>query len=237
MTTKEDLLSEIDTINRVVEALCQESNCQFTDNDANFKFRDGSCDDSLLDDDKVHMSRIWGYEPDIYINKIQVLQNRAARIICDNFDWNVSASALVKSLGWFSVNERRDYFMGVLMYRCLTNNAPAYLCDHFNVVSDVLYGTRSNVNGNLYVPNVKRDTLKQSLLYMGPVIMVIWNNLPSFLKSASSLDGLRTQETFKKLTTFFIECICFFPVHYFLLGAGEEYNFCNQPTQDKYIDK
>ncbi len=32
-----DLLSEIDTINRGVEALCQESNCQFTDNDANFK--------------------------------------------------------------------------------------------------------------------------------------------------------------------------------------------------------
>ncbi len=28
----------------------------------------------------------------------------------------------------------------------------------------------------------------------------------------------------------------FFPVHYFLLGAGEEYNFCNQPTQHKYIE-
>ena len=25
--------------------------------------------------------------------------------------------------------------------------------------------------------------------------------------------------------------------NYFLLGAGEEYNFCNQPTQDKYINK
>ncbi len=81
--------------------------------------------------------------------------------------------------------------MGVLMYRCLNNNAPAYLCDHFNVVSDVhFYGTRSNVNGNLYmyVPNVKRETFKQSLLYMGPVI---WNNLPSFLKRASSLDGFK----------------------------------------------
>ncbi len=37
--------------------MCQESNCQFTDNNSNFKFRDGSCDDSLLDHDKVHMSR------------------------------------------------------------------------------------------------------------------------------------------------------------------------------------
>ncbi len=79
----------------------------------------------------------------------------------------MSSSALVKNLGcnWFSVKERRDYFIGVLMYRCLTNNAPAYLCDHFNVVSDIhFYGTRSNVNGNLYVPDVKRATFKQSLL-------------------------------------------------------------------------
>ncbi len=36
---------------------------------------------------------------------------------------------------------------------------------------------------------------------------------------------------------FFIEYICFFPVHYFLLGDGEEYNFCNQTTQDKHTDK
>ena len=42
---------------------------------------------------------VWDYAPDISINKIQVLQNRAARIVCDNFDWNVSASALVKCLG------------------------------------------------------------------------------------------------------------------------------------------
>ncbi len=79
--------------------------------------------------------------------------------------------------------------MGALVYRCVTNNAPAYLCHHFNVVSDVhFYDTRSTINGNLYVPNVKRETFKQSLLYMGPVI---WNNLPSFLKSASSLDGFK----------------------------------------------
>ncbi len=51
-----------------------------------------------------------------------------------------------------------------------------------------IYGTRSNVNSNLYVPNVKRETFKQSLLYMGPVI---WNNLPFFLKSASGLDGFK----------------------------------------------
>ncbi len=47
----------------------------------------------------------------------------------------------------------------------LTNNAPAYLCDHFNAVSDVhFYGTRSNVNGNSYVPNVKREAFYYSVV-------------------------------------------------------------------------
>ncbi len=44
----------------------------------------------------------------IYINKIQVLQNRAARIICNNFDWNVSASGLVKSHGWVGLALKKD---------------------------------------------------------------------------------------------------------------------------------
>ncbi len=90
--------------------------------------------------------------------------------------------------------------MGILMYRCLTINAPVYLCDHFNAVSDVhFYGIRSNVNGNLYVPNVKRE--EQTLLYTDPVI---WKCLLSFLNSASNLDD------FKKFDKSF------------LLGAGEE---------------
>ncbi len=52
----------------------------------------------------------------------------------------------------------------------------------------ICYGTRSHANGNLSVPNVKREAFKQSLLYMGHVI---WYNLPSFLKSVSSLDGFK----------------------------------------------
>ncbi len=52
------------------------------------------------------------------------------------------------------------------------------------------FGTRSNVNDNLYVPNVKRDSFKQLLVY---TVTVIWNNLPSFLKRFSGL------YSFKKL--------------------------------------
>ncbi len=52
----------------------------------------------------------------------------------DFFYLKVPASALVQILGWFSVKEKRNYFMSVIMYRSLTSNAPVYLCDHSNDV-------------------------------------------------------------------------------------------------------
>ncbi len=45
---------------------------------------------------------------------------------------------------------------------------------------------------------------------------------------------------FQKIDDFFLLNIALFAlfyVYYFLLGAGEEYHFCNQPTQVKHIDK
>ncbi len=64
-----------------------------------------------------------------------------------------------------------------------------YLRDPFNDIgSSFLWYYRSKANGKLYVSNVKPGAFKQSLRYMRPLI---WNDLPLFLKSASSLDGYK----------------------------------------------
>ncbi len=34
-------------------------------------------------------------------------------------DWTIRGLFLVKHLGWINVMERRDYFMGMLMHRCV----------------------------------------------------------------------------------------------------------------------
>ncbi len=94
-----------------------------------------------------------------HVNKIQVLQNKAAKLIRDNFDWNISASPLVKSLGWFSARERRDYFIGTLMYRCLTNNAPVHLCGHFNAVPDVHFMALEVMSTGIYMYLTSYETL------------------------------------------------------------------------------
>ncbi len=80
---------------------------------------------------------VWGYAPCTYIRKIQRFQNRTARIISGNCNWEMSGLLIVKRLRWLNVTQRRDYFMGVLMHRCIYDNAPNYLKDLSIQVSHV----------------------------------------------------------------------------------------------------
>jgi hypothetical protein len=140
---------------------------------------------------------VWGYAPNVHIDKVQRIQNRAARIITGNFSWDASGTELVKSLGWFTVRQRRDYFTGVLMHRCLHEAAPPYLCQQFMYVSDHHNRcTRSATGNNLYIPKPNIDLYRQSLSYNGPTT---WNSIPSDIKS---LEG---QSAFKNMYKYYVK--------------------------------
>ena len=71
---------------------------------------------------------LWGYTYQQNLHKIQRMQNRAARIVSGNYDYvNTRGIELVKSLQWTNVHQRRDYFMSILMFKCIHSLAPAYL--------------------------------------------------------------------------------------------------------------
>ena len=55
------------------------------------------------------------------LHKIQRLQNRAAIIVSGNYDYvDTRGIELVKSLQWMNVgHQRRDYFMSILMFKCI----------------------------------------------------------------------------------------------------------------------
>ena len=57
---------------------------------------------------------IWEYTSKQNIYKIQRLQNRAARINTENYDFiNTRGIDLVKNLKWMCVSQRRDNFMAI----------------------------------------------------------------------------------------------------------------------------
>ena len=123
-------------------------------------------------------------------NKIQILKNRAARIICNNFDYvNTRGIDLVKQLKHHSTYERREYNMCTLIYKCIHGKVPNYLCDNIIMACDVhKYGTRQAESMNLYIPNAKNKIIRDSLFFQGANL---WNSLPSFVKESPSIESFK----------------------------------------------
>ncbi len=128
---------------------------------------------------------VWGFTSDVHIDRVQRLQNRAARIILGNYSGDIRGIDLVRELGWMNVRQRRDYFTLVLVYKALHGLAPAYVNDLFTFSRDIqTYSTRSTCTSQLHIPRVRKQVFKQSLQFNGPRL---WNTLPEMVRSSCSL--------------------------------------------------
>ncbi len=97
---------------------------------------------------------VWGYATNVHISKVQSLQNRAARIVSGNYDWTIRGIDVVKQVKWETVEEHRDYFAAILMYRCLNSEAPFYIANHFTRVSHNHFTRRSQYDAIVHKPNL-----------------------------------------------------------------------------------
>ena len=130
---------------------------------------------------------IWGYTTAYNINKVQRLQNRAARILTGNFDYvNTRGIDLVNNLGLMNVTQRRDYFMLIMMFKSIHGLVPDYICDQITMQRDItVRTTRSTVNNNVHVPHILLECCKNAFAYRGPVL---WNALPENIKKCETLN-------------------------------------------------
>ena len=130
---------------------------------------------------------IWGYTTAHNINKVQRLQNRAARILTGNFDYvNTRGIDLVNNLGLMNVIQRRDYFMLIMMFKSIHGLVPDYICDQITMQRDItVRTTRSTVNNNVHVPHILLECCKNAFAYRGPVL---WNALPENIKKCETLN-------------------------------------------------
>ena len=114
-------------------------------------------------------------------SKLQKLQNRAARMIAE-CAYEISSSSLLEELNWYKLSLNRKKHKAILMYKTINKSVPQYLQDLFSLRS-CPYSLRDNEN-KLFVPKPRTDYLKRSFSYDGAVL---WNSLPTQLRSAQSL--------------------------------------------------
>ena len=125
---------------------------------------------------------IWGNTAAHNINKVQRLQNRAARILTGNYNY-------VKTLGLMNVSQRRDYFMIILMFKPIHGLVPNYLCDEITMQRDIAVRlTRSTINNNVHMPHITLECCKNEFAYRVPVL---WNALPENIRKCESHNGFK----------------------------------------------
>ena len=132
---------------------------------------------------------VWGACPDSYILPLQSLQNRVARCVTGNYDWDTPGLSLVNQLCWMNVRQRYSYLLGTFMYKCIYNVCPAYLSPSFKYVHEThTKSTRSSSLIMLYTPKPNLSCFKESLSYKGTIY---WNNLPAHIKTSNSLNTFK----------------------------------------------
>ena len=106
-------------------------------------------------------------------DKLQRLQNRAARIIT-RAGYDVRSTDILEKLNWPTLHQRRANRRVCLMYKIHNNLAPNYLVECFTQTKNVhTHNTRGH-EVNFNIPQPKTNFLKSSLQFNGAAA---WNDL------------------------------------------------------------
>ena len=97
---------------------------------------------------------VWGQCSNNAIDKLSRLQKRAARVVTGNFDYTSShGEVIVRDLHWQSFQQRRDYFIATMMFKCIHGLAPTHMINELEMVCERhAYSTRNADSLNVVVP-------------------------------------------------------------------------------------
>ena len=128
-----------------------------------------------------YCSPVWDCLSGQSSDKLQKLQNRAARVIT-KLPFDTSSNLLLDSLKWEKLSLRSKKQKALIMYKTIHDLAPEYLQRLFSQ-RDAEYNLR-NLEGKVTLPKPNTNYLKRSFCYSGACL---WNNLPQYLRNADSL--------------------------------------------------
>ena len=138
---------------------------------------------SLIQPHFDYCSVIWDNLAKGLGQKLQRMQNRAARIITGS-DYYTRSSEILRSLNWTNLEDRRALQFKKLMYKTANNMVPSYLTNTFIRTSSVHEHNLRGANHNFFVPRPLSESRKKIFSYRGAIL---WNNIPVQIYSAQSL--------------------------------------------------
>ena len=136
-----------------------------------------------------YCSEVWDTMGVGLSNRLQKLQNRAARVIM-NFSSDIPGPEALDALGWENLVTRRAKTKAKTMYKVLNKLAPSPLEKLFEHKRNI---TQYNLRGSstsLQLPQPKTEKLKKSFSYDGAKV---WNSLSADVRGSATFTIFKTR--------------------------------------------
>ena len=137
---------------------------------------------ALVFSELFYCSSVWGNTTQANLDKFQAVQNFACRIVCGAkiFD---HITPLLKDLRWLPIRQQLYFRFAVLIFKCITRCAPAYLTS--KLVRRSAVSTRNTRNSQLLnIPLFRTASGQRTFQYQATSP---WNELQPSLKLSPSV--------------------------------------------------
>ncbi len=123
------------------------------------------------------------------INKLQVVQNAAARVLTRSRKYD-HITPILQSLHWLPIKFHISYKILLLAYKALNGLAPAYLTSLLSRYNPSR-SLRSQNSGLLVVPRIAKSTKGgRAFSYLAPKL---WNSLPDNVRGSDTLSLFKSR--------------------------------------------
>ena len=138
---------------------------------------------SLVHSHLTYGITIWGSTRTTYLQKLQNLQNRALKVVC-NVPFRSSAKPLYKKLNILTIHDTFKHEVAKFVYNCNKTLNPTPFLNYFKKTHQVLirHTRQSEDKDNLYISKYHSNRLQRCIKCQG---VKIWNNIPSEIKRHS----------------------------------------------------
>ena len=131
---------------------------------------------------------IWGTTNTTQLDRVQKLQNFAAKVAIGGARKYDHVSPIIKQLKWLKIKEKNIYDTCIMVFKILNHNFPSWLIS-FQTVNEIR-NVETRQSNDLYVDRTRTDMGARSLKSRGPFL---WNVLPLHVKNTNSLNVFRNK--------------------------------------------
>ena len=120
----------------------------------------------------IYCNHIWGNTYKTTLSKLQILQNKAIRIITGSPP-RTNNETLYKHNCMLNLNKINTYLVGKFMYDVYNCIVPDFFTDMF-VYNNMIHDHDTRISGHLHPPTTSSNSSRNSIRYHG---VIIWNKI------------------------------------------------------------